>query len=565
MTARSLGIALTMLLASPAFGQSEPEPAPAAPPPSAPKEKEKEPPPKPDEKKEPEEKEPEKPAAPTPESADDIDAALEEISETESPPAEDEKDDSKKQAEPVKPAAQPAKPPPESGDDIDAALDESGAKDEPAPAKPPDDAPPPDEKPAKPPIAESGEDVTAKLEESEKAEDLKETVEQEKTEPEKESGDNVTGQLEEVEKTEVVGLLPHGPVSELYQLWKPFRLKLRDETGLAIGMAYTTLLQVATSGDERAAMAGDFDIFGKWRPPGQGDVDAGALGFAVEDRQRFTTISPNSLNEQFGSLWRTTHAFNARDLSVVQLWWEQYLFEDHVRITAGKIDPANFYNGNRFQSQNVFFMNRAFSQNPARKFSRQSIGVNVRMVPAPDFYVSLGLHDANGKATTTGLNKLDADELFYAAEIGYTPDIEGLGPGRYRFTYWNMNGGDASSGESGYGYAFSMEQDLGNNVVPFFRYAYQDRELRDTKQFFAGGVGITNPFGRADDVLGIGAAWGQAEDKTLRDQTITEVFYRLQLTPKIQLTPGYQLIFDPSKTTDTDLVGVFQFRFRLVF
>ncbi|MHC5112918.1 MAG: carbohydrate porin, partial [Planctomycetota bacterium] len=248
-----------------------------------------------------------------------------------------------------------------------------------------------------------------------------------------------------------------------------------------------------------------------------------------------------------------------------QLWWEQYLFDDHVRITAGKILANNFYNGNRFQNQNQFFVNRAFAQNPARKHPSHSLGVNVRMVPLPNIYLSLGLHDTNGKATTTGLTNLDKDELFYAAEIGYTPDIEGLGQGRYRFTYWNMNGGSASNGESGYGFGFSADQEIGNNLVPFLRYGYQDRELRDTKQYVAGGLGILSPFGRDDDVFGVGFSWGQPEDRSRRDQYVTEMFYRIQVTPKIQLTPGYQVHFDPTLNPDTDLVGIFQFRVRIVF
>ena len=434
---------------------------------------------------------------------------------------------------------------PESGDDVTAHLEEAGATEE-----PPDDE----------------EEAGDREEPRDTTTDRRETVEDEKTEAERESGDNVTGQLEEADVQEpYAGLLEHGPLSDLYGLWKPWRDDLKERTGINVGLAYTTLGQVATRGEgPRDAWSGDFDLFGKWDLLRR-DADTGSLGFLVEQRHRYGRITPSQLGTNIGALWGTTKGFNTEDFAIVQLWWEQFLFEDHVKLTAGKLDPANFYNGNRFQSQNTFFLNRAFSENPARAFPDNSLGANLRLIPAADVYVSLGLHDTNGTKTTTGFGGLDIDDLFYAAEIGVMPTIEGLGGGRYRFTYWYTGGGKSTDGDSGGGFALSLEQDIGNGLIPFFRYGYQDRDLRDTKQIVSGGVGVVNPFGRADDVLGIGFAWGQPEDDRLRDQYVAEAFYRLQLTPKIQVTPGYQIIFDPSKNPDQDVVGVFEFRVRVVF
>ena len=111
----------------------------------------------------------------------------------------------------------------------------------------------------------------------------------------------------------------------------------------------------------------------------------------------------------------------------------------------------------------------------------------------------------------------------------------------------------------------SFDQDLGNNLVPFLRYGYQDRDLRNTKNVISGGLGVLRPFGREDDVLGVGLSWGDAEDGDLQDQYVGEVFYRLQATGKIQVTPGVQMIVDPSRNAEDDVVGVFSLRVRVVF
>lgn len=81
----------------------------------------------------------------------------------------------------------------------------------------------------------------------------------------------------------------------------------------------------------------------------------------------------------------------------------------------------------------------------------------------------------------------------------------------------------------------------------------------------SGGLGVLNPIGWKDDIFGIGFSWGEPSDTPSRDQYVVELYYRHQFTPKIQLTPGFQVIFDPSLNPDEDVIGIFEFRVRVVF
>ena len=54
-------------------------------------------------------------------------------------------------------------------------------------------------------------------------------------------------------------------------------------------------------------------------------------------------------------------------------------------------------------------------------------------------------------------------------------------------------------------------------------------------------------------------------DTASRDQYVMELYLRHQLTPKIRITPGFQLIVDPSLNRDDDVIGIFEFRVRVVF
>jgi len=421
--------------------------------------------------------------------------------------------------------------------------------------------------------AESGDDIGAELGQQEVTDAEHSTPGGEEVSPiqkvvkeeEQESGDNVGGDLAESREIQV-GLFEHGPVAELYRMLNPVRDRLAAQTGINLGVAYTPLFQIATAGENpRQGWSGDFDFCGKWNLLNRNEPNTGSTGFLVEYRHRFTEITPNALNDNLGSLWRTTKGFNSQELALVQLWWEQYLFDDHAKVVVGKVDASNFYNGNQFQNQNTSFLNQAFSTNPTRAFPENGLGVNVRLAPSENLYFSLGVHDANASKTSAGFDDLDEDDLFYAVEIGLTPRFEGWGPGRYRFTGWHSGPGRRTNGKSGSGFALSFEQDLGNDLVPFFRYGYQGDELQATRQIVVGGLGVLNPFGWKDDVLGIGFAWGQPDDTALRDQYVMELYLRHRFTPKVQLTPGFQLIFDPSLNRDDDVIAIFEFRVRVVF
>ncbi|MHC4993037.1 MAG: carbohydrate porin, partial [Planctomycetota bacterium] len=231
----------------------------------------------------------------------------------------------------------------------------------------------------------------------------------------------------------------------------------------------------------------------------------------------------------------------------------------------GKIDPGNFYNRNRAANQNELFVNRAFSNNPARRHPGNGLGINARIVPSDDWYVSLGFQDANGRATSSGFNTFGDVEWFYAAELGLTPTVEGRGRGNYRFTTWWIDEAEDGPDRSGGGIGVSFDQEFGEQFAAFFRYAWQDRGVTDTRQIVAGGFGVVGPWGLVDDVVGVALSWGQPSDRSLRDQYVGEVFYRIQLTPKIRLTPSYQVIIDPSESSDQDLVGVFSLRYRVAF
>ena len=101
--------------------------------------------------------------------------------------------------------------------------------------------------------------------------------------------------------------------------------------------------------------------------------------------------------------------------------------------------------------------------------------------------------------------------------------------------------------------------------MPWLRYSYADGGGTRVRQALAAGIGFEDPFGKPDDLAGIGLAWGQPRDTKLRDQYVAEAFYRFHLTPYTHLTPDIQWIFNPSEAPNQDSILVLGLRLRTLF
>jgi porin len=414
------------------------------------------------------------------------------------------------------------------------------------------------------------------------------------------------------------------PINVVGAKWTAINDRIELKTGLRIGFAYTVLFQTTTSrvkeydppplgffrdaspreivqavrryrdeGSTRSATAGDMDFVGRWHLLGDKEAgNTGYLGFNMEWRHKFSSSAPADLSTPIGSLWNTTVGFNEQEFIMTQFWWEQKFFGGKFIARLGKIDQADFFHTGRFMSSNLFFQNAALTDNPAIAFPDNGGGFNLRWAINERFYLRAGYGDANGRRSENDFSEVfDIDEFFTAVEFGYTPVFEGCGRGNYRFTFWHTESDSGSDAPDGDGFAMALDQEFGERFVPFLRYSISSGGGTDVKQLLTVGTGIQAPFGREDDLLGVGFAWGQPyydsfsdaprllrliravhsglfewpNQHALRDQYVAEVFYRLQESSLVQITPSFQVIYNPSRNPNQDVVGVLSLRFRVAF
>lgn len=119
----------------------------------------------------------------------------------------------------------------------------------------------------------------------------------------------------------------------------------------------------------------------------------------------------------------------------------------------------------------------------------------------------------------------------------------------------------------GWGLVVSGSQRFGR-FLPFLRYGYSDGDetgLTPIKHLVNAGVTIDKVFGQNNDRFGIGLTWSRPVDKLLDDQTTLDAFYRVQVTPRIVVSPTLQLIFDSVRNPDENQVWVLGVRSRFAF
>ncbi len=401
---------------------------------------------------------------------------------------------------------------------------------------------------------------------------IKETVQQDDAAPPVAftSSKNIEDKLQEA-RQDRKGLFNFG----LRDLAVAVDQKLYAATRIRFAGMYTAVYQRASTGNgPRDASGGDLDVIATWDALRRGDRTTGAVEVALEARHGFGgEITPSALSTTIDSLWSTISGFNVQTFFPVQFYWRQDLLNNRLHIRVGKVSGYSTFFGNRINSSSLYFMNYAFSDNPAVFFPGNGLGLHATWDFSKRWSASFGIQNANGVKTEFDPSTLELGEFWFAGQVNLRTRIRGLGEGTYRLGTWWVMARDENDAPPGAGTVLSIDQELGKKVIGFLRYEYQGQDLLTPEVEFEAltatrsalrlGVGITGFFKRLpDDYMGVALAWGDPADSLAKDTAIGEVFYRLQLESASHLTASLQVI---RSSTVFDTVYVLGLRYRIEF
>lgn len=360
-------------------------------------------------------------------------------------------------------------------------------------------------------------------------------------------------------------------LSDATQRWRDGEADLMAKHGLRFGASFTTLYQKASDaiGPEDDGASFDLDISGTWTFQGRGTDSPTELGLGLFWRDTLdSAIPPQKLFAMAGTLWSNAAPYGENDPVIGELWLQKK-FGNRYGFRVGKIFPITAYDFFPFKNFRTDFVDFNHVTNAAIPLPGNGLGAFGVYRPRPDILLRVGVHDANADVEKSGFDTYDG-ELFTIFEVGYDTGLAPRAPGRppqghIHLTLWHQDEREDAGVDDGWGLGASAVQRFGR-FTPFLRYGFADVEATGptpVEQMVNIGVVVDGIFGRGNDRIGIGYTWSEPADPSLDDQGTIDAYYRIQLTPEIQVGPTLEVIFDPVRNPDQETLTIWGFRTRI--
>lgn len=293
-------------------------------------------------------------------------------------------------------------------------------------------------------------------------------------------------------------------------------------------------------------------------------------------------IDGNSVSADAGDFQGVSNIESDDRLQLSELWFEQVLFDNSLRIKLGKIEGNSEF---AFVDAAGDFVNSSAGFSPTflalPTFPDPSTGVVVSWNHDDRFSITGAVMD--GSATVDGVRTglvgpstfFDddrSDDYVWIGELNAMWDGGRAGVGGwYHDGQFSRFLGGTEDGTAGF-YAlvehrvWSPGEDRGVDL--FAQLGFADESVSDAAMHLAGGLNWTGPFAsRSDDALGLYCSFVDLSEDAgyADDELVIELFYKLQLTPFMSIKPDLQYIINPSGDSTLDDALVLGFRAETTF
>ena len=364
--------------------------------------------------------------------------------------------------------------------------------------------------------------------------------------------------------------------------WFKWKEDLYEKFGVKLGVSYQAIYQKASDttpvGDDEVA-AGWALLEGKWEAINRGKDYQGSVIAALDWRHTFTDGRDPAAWGTFdiGSLWPTDFGYIEWDPWFPVGFWEQWFTKDRFVLRVGQQTVGQIYDFFRFKDPRVAFSNSLFTV-PAvsMPFPGPGFGAAFELWPIEDstLYVVGTMNDMNFEVEKwTWDTAIEEADFFYGLEVGYN---WARGKGDFDHLHLNLFYADKPKenplppfpSDSGWGLKVLGEKQMGR-FVGFGSYTYNTAKGGGFGATFAehsttAGFAVLKPFGMRGEIA-LGTSWAKPFNDDLRSQYGVESYWKILLLPNVWLTPGVQVLFDPSFNPQQDSVAIGQVKVRLFF
>ena len=344
-----------------------------------------------------------------------------------------------------------------------------------------------------------------------------------------------------------------------------FNNRLWKEYGILYIFVPTVMMQSGTQGGGEAFTAWEqYQGLLAWRLVKSPRIGTGYFVFNNLHVSQLTRTSGADFAKSLGISFQTTDSSTNTE-TIKALLWRHEFPGDVLKLFVGHDEIANLDGECNYSCDDTgSFVAEPLSTNPARTLPGQGPMIAADVQVIKDIFFEVAVADALGDGNLNFKRVFDTGDVAYAGALKFKDPFKQIGDGFYRFTYYGVEEtrrGTQSAQRATEGLSIQLEQDVGD-VGFFAKYSRTFQRKGPVEQFASAGVVWTKPFGNDADWLGLGFGWVEPTAQNTNDEYVVESFYRVQLTPFVDLTPGAMMILNPSRNPDSDVEGVFNLRMR---
>lgn len=288
-----------------------------------------------------------------------------------------------------------------------------------------------------------------------------------------------------------------------------------------------------------------------------------------------------------------------QSMYIDQLWYRHRFFDDKLALVLGYLDHQTIVDRNVYaNSEDKQFLNEAFDNNPLiPTASATGLGMSLYIKPVEWYTLILSAGDAQRLPLyNPGFGSTFHDEAWFLGYMEHNfhvkiPTEKGPLPGNYRFgavydpsprAVYVQEDEDPRSEGANIGWYLSFDQMLwrenyedDQGLGGWFRYGWQPERTFRYHQFWSGGFVYTGAIPSRDRDT-VGFAVGQLMDSPTystrvnefaSSETMYELYYAIQITPWLVVTPDIQYIDNPggSEADHVSHAVAGGLRFRMTF
>ena len=356
-----------------------------------------------------------------------------------------------------------------------------------------------------------------------------------------------------------------------YADWKE---GLKEKRGLDLTLDYnaTGIKATNTLHDDDTFAGGVIRFFGQWDLSGRESGNPGSLIWKIENRHGYTDIPPSGTKNEIGYIGLISPVFSDIGTRLTNLYWKQNLNQGRIEIVAGFLDTTDWVDVYALAPPWTAFTNFAFATGSATIAppDESALGAYFNAMLSDDIYILAGFADSNSDSTDP-FNGFDTffnqHEFFKTLEVGHVTSRDRFYLDNTHLTLWHADEREEAGVNSGWGASFSYSHSFDEKWMPFLRGGYANDGGTLLQKSLS--TGLAFHWGTNNSLFGLGFNWGQPNEDTfgpgLDNQFAIEIFSRLQVMQKFQLTPDIQYVRNPALNTEADQSWVFGLRARVYF